>query len=283
MAAAKLHRVPVLFGTDAHGLVPLDGKKWKVSVKRFIWPRLFGLASVVIVPSTRSVEMMRSLGIPENRLVLTPYVVDNAWWLDQAQKVNRGEIRRAWGVPEDAAVVLFCAKLQPWKRPLDLVNAFAHAAVPDAHLVFAGDGPMRGQVESCAKSLGIESRTHFLGFTNQSSLPAVYCGSDLMVLPSDYDAFGVVVNEAMLCRCPAVVSDRVGAGGDLITRGETGYIFPCGDVEKLATLLQAALSDRTRLARMGEAARRRMESWSPRENIEALIKAVAQAVELTRG
>jgi hypothetical protein len=72
VAAAKLRRVPILFGTDAVDLVPLDGQKWKVGVKRFLWPRLFRLASVVNVPSTGSVALMKSLGIPDERLVLTP-------------------------------------------------------------------------------------------------------------------------------------------------------------------------------------------------------------------
>ena len=282
MAAANLHRVPILFGTDAHGLVPLDGKKWKVTVKRFVWPRLFRLADVVIVPSSWSVEMMRSLGIPDDRLVLTPYVVDNDWWVNQAEKVDRGEVRRTWGVPEDAPVVLFCAKLQPWKRPLDVMNAFAQAGVVGSHLVFAGEGPLRGELESQAVSLGLAGRVHFLGFTNQSLLPAVYRASDVLVMSSDYDAFGVVVNEAMLCGCPAIVSDRVGAGHDLIVAGQNGGVFPCGDVKALASLLREVVCDRERLRCMGEAARRRMETWSPHENIRALVRAVGKAVLLAR-
>jgi glycosyltransferase involved in cell wall biosynthesis len=282
LAAAKLHRVPMLFGTDAQGLAPLGGEKWKVTVKRFVWPRLFRLAAVVIVPSSRGVAMMRSLGIPDYRLVLTPNVVDNDWWTKQAGKVERGEVRRGWGVPGDAPVILFCAKLQPWKRPLDVLNAFARADVAGSHLVFAGDGPLRSELESRAKSLGLEGRIHFLGFTNQSGLPAVYRGSDLLVLPSEYEPFGLVVNEAMLCGCPAIVSDRVGAGGDLISAGQTGYIFPCGDVENLAALLREVLSDRVRLRRMSEAARRRMETWSPHENVEGQVLAIERSLALYR-
>jgi len=279
-AAAKLHGKPLLFGTDAASLAPRDGKAWKPWVKRWIWPQIFGLASVVIVPSTRGIELMRSLGISDERLFLTPYVVDNDWWTNQADMVDRAAVRRAWGVPEGAAVVLFCAKLQPWKRPMDLLDAFNKAGVAGSHLVFAGDGPMRAELESSAKSLGLEGRVHFFGFTNQSSLPPVYRGSDIMALPSDYEPFGVVVNEAMLCGCPAIVTDRVGAGHDLISTGENGYIFPCGDVEKLAANLREALSDRERLRRMGEAARQRMETWSPRENISALVQAIEQSLVL---
>lgn len=278
LAAAKLCRKPIIFGADAGGFSPRDGKKWRVVVKRKLWPWLFGLADVVIVPSTRGVELMRSLGIPDDRLVLTPYVVDNDWWMGQADKVDRSEVRRAWGMPEDAPAALFCAKLQSWKRPLDVLNAFAQADVDGSHLVFAGEGPLRAELELQAKSLGLNGRTHFLGFTNQSNLPAVYRGSDLLIFPSEYEPFGVVVNEAMLCRCPAIVSDRVGAGRDLISTGQNGHVFPCGEVEVLAGLLREVLSDPDRLRRMGAAARRRIETWSPRENIEALIEAIERAV-----
>ena len=277
LLAAKLHRPAVLFGTDAHALAARDGKGWKSSFKRLAWPRLFGLADVVIVPSTRGVEMMQSLGIPDERLALTPYAVDNAWWTMQSEVTDRDAVRRSWGVPQDAPVALFCAKLQPWKRPLDLLHAFASADIADSHLVYAGEGAMRSELEVRAQELGLAGRVHFLGFRNQSQLPAVYCASDLLVLPSEYEPFGVVVNEAMLCGCAIVVSDRVGAGRDLVKAGENGFIFPCGDRNALAAILSETLSDQKRLHRMGANARRRMETWSPNENIQGLLGALDQS------
>ena len=95
---------------------------------------LFRFAECVIVPSSRGVALMRSLGIPADRVMLTPYVVDNDWWSERSAKVERATVRREWGVPEQAPVVLFCAKLQPWKRPQDLLRAFAVARVSGAHL-----------------------------------------------------------------------------------------------------------------------------------------------------
>jgi len=278
LAAAKFYRRALLFGTDAHGLTPRDGKSWKTKVKQVLWPRLFSLADVVIVPSSRSAAMMRSLGIPDERLTLTPYVVDNDWWIQQAEQVDRRAVRAAWEVPEDASIVLFCAKLQPWKRPLDLVRAFARSYVPGAYLVYAGEGPLRREVESVASSLGVAERVRFIGFTNQSRLPAVYRASDLLVLPSEYEPFGVVVNEAMLCGCATAVSDRVGAGYDLVATGQNGYVFPCGDVEALATILRDALSNPQQLRQMGSGARRRMDTWSPAQNIQAVVQAVDRSL-----
>ena len=85
---------------------------------------------------------MLSMGISDLRVVLTPFVVDNTWWRQRASEANRSEVRQEWGVPEDALIVLFCAKLQPWKRPDDVLRAFAKANVDGAYLFFAGDGPM---------------------------------------------------------------------------------------------------------------------------------------------
>jgi glycosyltransferase involved in cell wall biosynthesis len=276
--AAKFSRTAFLFGTDTHTLTPRDGRMWKRRVKRIFWPFLFRMADQVIVPSSGGLGLMRSLGIRDDRITLTPYVVDNDWWLAESSHVDRDAVRTSWGASPNDTVILFCAKLQPWKRPLDILHAFAKVSLPNARLIFAGEGPLRSVLETQASALGISSRVRFLGFVNQSQLPAVYKSADLMVLPSEYEPFAVVVNEAMLCGCPVAASDRVGAARDLIAHGRTGFVYPCGDVDALVALLRQATSGETRLSLIGRAARARMESWSPRENIEATVAAVARAV-----
>ena len=276
--AAKVSGTAFIFGTDTTTLTPLDGRMWKRRVKRLAWPFLFRLADQVIVPSSGGQELMRSLGLPDERVTLTPYVVDNDWWLAQSARVDRNVVRASWGAAPDDVVILFCAKLQPWKRPLDLLQAFAKANIAKALLVFAGEGPLRPSLEAEATALGIAGRVRFLGFVNQTQLPAIYTAADLMVLPSVYDAFGVVVNEAMLCGCPVVASDHVGAARDLIVHGRTGFVYPCGEIQALAGILQQALVDRGRLSEFGRAARTRMESWSPRENIEATVQAISRGI-----
>jgi glycosyltransferase involved in cell wall biosynthesis len=277
-AAARISSTPVLFGIDANQIEPLDGNKWKLPIKRRVWRGVFQLVDVVLVVSTGGLRLVRSFGIPDEHIVLTPYAVENDWWLAQAERVDREEIRRNWGVPPDAVVVLFCAKLQAWKRPQDVLQAFAREPVRGAYLVYVGEGPMRAGLESEARTLGIADRVRFLGFVNQSGLPAVYRSADILVLPSEYDAFGVVVNEAMLCGCPAIVSDRVGARFDLVREGETGFIFPSGDVGALSSLLRQTLVSPDRLRLLGRAARRRMETWSPAQNLEATVVALERAV-----
>jgi glycosyltransferase involved in cell wall biosynthesis len=280
--AAKFSGTAFLFGTDTVTLSPLDGKMWKRHVKRLAWPLLFRLADQVIVPSSGTRELMRSLGLPDDRITLTPYVVDNDWWLAQSAGVDRAAVRASWGASADDTVILFCAKLQPWKRPSDLLRAFAKTKMERGLLVFAGEGPLRSSLQAEADALGVGARVRFLGFANQTQLPAIYTSADLMVLPSMYDAFGVVVNEAMLCGCPVAASDHVGAARDLIEHGRTGFVYSCGDIDALAAVLRQAAENRGRLSEMGVAARARMESWSPRQNIDAAVDAIARGVARVR-
>jgi glycosyltransferase involved in cell wall biosynthesis len=282
IAAAQTSGIPVLFGTDSTTLRPRDGKRWKLAVKKFLLPAIFRLADVVVIPSEASRQFILDMGIPRSRVFLTPFVVDNDWWERRASEVDRAVVRRNWNVPEEAVVALFCAKLQPWKRPLDALCAFAEAGVRDAYLVFAGEGPERARLEARAKSLGVAERTRFLGFVNQSGLPLVYRSSDLFILPSGYDPCPVVVCEAMLCGCPVALSNEIRGRFDLVSDGKTGFIYPCGDIEALADVLRRVLEDRQLLRRMGEAARERMATWSPADYVNALVESVSTAVRFRR-
>ena len=280
--ASKLSRSAFLFGTDATSLDPRDASNWKRLVKRMFWPLLYRLASQVLAPSSGTCDLMRSLGISDERVTRVPFVVDNDWWLAQSALVDREAVRASWGASPNTAVILFCAKLQQWKRPLDLLQAFAQADVANSLLVFAGEGPLRESLQSEVARLGCSDKVRFLGFMNQSQLPACYAGADLLVLPSEYEPFGLVVNEAILCGCMAAASDQVGAGSDLIAPVDPSFIYPCRDVAALAALLRRALSDPQQLARLREAAGERMKTWSPREYISATLEAVGRAVSRTR-
>lgn len=280
--AAKKAKAAFLFGTDATSLASRNGRAWKRAFKSLLWPRLFRLADQVIVPSTASLNLMLSLGLPKDRITLTPYSVDNDWWSEQSKKVARSAVRASWGVSEDETVILFCAKLQEWKRPLDLLRAFAKAMPSKALLVFAGDGPLQEKLKSEASALRVDQQVRFIGFVNQSMLPAVYRSSDVMVLPSEYEPFAVVVNEAMCCGCPVIASDHVGSARDLIAPIQSSFVYPCGDIGALADLLRTVAADRATLESVGRACFTHMQTWSPEKNIAATSTAIEIAVGRVR-
>jgi glycosyltransferase involved in cell wall biosynthesis len=280
--ACRFSGTAFVFGTDASSLVPRSASRWKLAVKKLLWPSLFARADQVIVPSSATRDLMLSLRIPAERITLTPYSVDNDWWRAQSAKVDRHAVRQQWGVESSTVVILFCGKLQPWKRPMDLLHAFARLDSVNAFLVFAGEGPLRPLLESEAVSLGVADRVRFLGFKNQSQLPAVYTAVDLLVLPSDYEPFAVVVNEASCCGCAVATSDHVGAARDLVAPVNPGLIYPCGDLEALATIFRNILSRPAQLPELGRAAREHLENWSPRETVAGTVEAVARAVKHAR-
>lgn len=275
--ASKFSKAACIFGADATSLTPRDGRNWKIPIKKFFWPRLFRLADQVIVPSSDGRDFMCSLGISRDRVSLTGDCVDNNWWMAQSQLVDRDAVRASWGVSPNDTVVVFSAKLQPWKRPLDLLRAFAKANLPNAYLLFAGSGPLLPQLESEAASLGAASRVRFLGFVNQSQLPAVYTAADLLILPSEFEPFGLVVNEAMCCGCAVAASDRCGAARDLVAPVSTKLVFRCGDIDALAELIREAAGDPGRLKDLGRAAFTYIQTWSPERNIAAQFEAIRTA------
>jgi glycosyltransferase involved in cell wall biosynthesis len=274
LAAAKITGTPVIFGTDATSIQVRGGSKWKLWFKPFILARIFRRADAAMAHSPAGKEFLKSLCRKDQVIGAIPLVVDNDWWLARAAEVNRATIRANWRVPDDAGIVLYCAKLQSWKRPQDLMQAFARADVPGSHLVYVGDGPLAGPLEVEAVSLGVRNRVHFLGFQNQSQLPAVYRSADLFVLPSEYDPCPVVVCEAMLCDLPTVISDEIRGRREQVEEGTTGFVFPCGDINALAGILRRALANPEHLAEMGLVARRKMDEFSPRTYVRDLIQLI---------
>ncbi len=283
--ACKFSKTAFLFATDASSLASRDASRWKLYFKKACWPLLFSLVDHVLVPSSAGRDLMLSLRVPASRITLAPGALDNDWWTAESNRINRNAIRASWGALPSTSVVLFCAKLQPWKRPMELLLAFAGLSPTErseALLIFAGEGHQRAELEGKAASLGVLERVRFLGFVNQSQLPGVYTSADLMVLPSEYEPFAMVVNEASCCGCPVAVSDRVGAGRDLVTPVNPELIFPCGDIDALTRILRHCVVDREHFSNAGRAARKRMETWSLRENNAAVVDAIQRAAARVR-
>jgi glycosyltransferase involved in cell wall biosynthesis len=281
IAAAKFCGKPLLLTTDATYIDSQYGGSWKSSLKKKFLPYLYNrVADLVLVPSTASKRFVCSLGVPEDRVVVTPYVVDNDYISAVAGRTDRKKVREEWQVPHEAVVVVFCAKFLPRKRPQDALRAFAQADVPNSYLVMIGDGPLRESLKAEVEELALADRVRFPGLIKYSRLPEAYAASDVLVFSSEHEPYGLPVNEAMICGIPAIVSDRIGAGYDLVEHGATGFVYSSGNVDELAAILREVLPDRERLKRMGENARARMQRWSPRENAEATIEAVEKAMTL---
>lgn len=270
--AARRLRIPRVLRGESNAM--RRRAAWKRAAHRF-WLRGFD-EFLAIGKANR--EFYRQGGVPDRRIHDCPYFVDNERFAASAAtwRSQRAELRRGWSITDDATCFLFCGKLIPKKRPLDLLEALrrARAINPSIHLLVTGTGELmaRAQEMATAERLPIT----FTGFLNQSEIVRAYVAADCLVLPSDAgETWGLVVNEAMACGVPALVSDQVGCGPDLVTGGVTGAIFPMGDVQSVTNRMLELAGDQSRLRTMGSNARDRvMSNYSVERAVEGTLAAI---------
>jgi glycosyltransferase involved in cell wall biosynthesis len=229
----------------------------KSLVKRPLLGSLFRKVDKFLTIGSANRRLYASYGIDAKRFQAAPYSVDNDRFAAAAAKLapQRAELRRKWGIPESAYCLLFCGKFIPKKRPLDLVAAarlLAGRLQRPVHLLMVGSGELESdlksqcRVVSAATSIQNPSANDlppasFVGFLNQTEIPAAYAAADLLVLPSDCgETWGLVVNEALASGLPAVVSNQCGCAEDLPGRLDPQLVFRCDDPGDLARAIEFA-------------------------------------------
>jgi glycosyltransferase involved in cell wall biosynthesis len=276
--AAKSCGIPVIISSDSSSLHQREGKKWKARLKPYVLGQVYRYIDVLMAASPPVKELATQLGKPEDEIVVIRSGVDKEAWIARLKKFDRAALRRSWDVPAEASVILYCAKLQPWKRPLDLLRAFAKARTDESYLVYAGEGPERLELENEVKSLGIAKHVRILGFINDSQLPGVYKSADIFVLPSEYDPCPLVVPEAMFSGLPVVLSDAVVGRLDMIDPGNSGYAYRCGDTDGLATILRKVLDDHALLQHLKNGVVHQMERWTGADLLDSWVSAIEISV-----
>ena len=109
----------------------------------------------------------------------------------------------------------------------------------------------------------VRERIEYAGFQAPEDLPRFFARADVFVLPSRYDGWGVVVNQALGAGLPIICSDMVGAARDLVEQEVNGLIFPAGDSAALAERMRRFLDEAALAARWGEVSRSRAHLWTP--------------------
>lgn len=137
-------------------------------------------------------------------------------------------------IVDDSLHFLFCGSLIPTKDPVRIIKAFAMLKADKCDVAFIGDGELRGYMEQYAKRDRLDGRLYFLGIKPQSEVPIYMQQRDVLILPSIYDGWGAVVNEALQCGCYVICSDACGSS-DLIRKDKRlGLVFHRGNSKQLA-------------------------------------------------
>lgn len=145
------------------------------------------------------------------------------------------------------------SNFRPVKRGVDAIEIFAEVLKQrECRLLMVGDGPDLSRAMQRARQLGIMDKVSFLG--NREDVACLLAASDIALVPSESESFGLAALEAMSCGCAVIASD-IGGLPELITDGADGYLCPVGDVGAMARRALALLDDPPLLARIKAAAR----------------------------
>jgi len=249
--------------------------------KSLVYPRFIPRFDACLAVGQWSREYFLHYGASPERIFLVPHTVDLDAMGGDADRLRsiRSELRQAWALDPDGITFVFVGKFTETKRPMDFVLAISKAAKqkPAVQGLMVGDGPLRNVCEDFAHTHDVPIT--FTGFLNQSQIISAYAAADALVLPSTGETWGLVVNEAMACGRPCIVSDRVGCGPDLIEVGRTGAIFPVGDVDALGILMTGLARDPCHLALMSAQARHKIQKHS----IQAAVEGVLQCLSAITG
>ncbi|MCE6987721.1 glycosyltransferase family 4 protein [Dyadobacter sp. CY323] len=248
---ARLNGVKVVISSESS---PLDHTRsgWRESLKRMIVNRANGFFCF----GKTSADYLESLGVkPARILVRNAAVVDENVIranFDQA----RAELKNGLGISNANRTFIYVGRLAPEKNLELLIRAFDRVikntdTSQQWKLTLIGEGPARAALEKQVNGLNISELVHFTGGFPWHQVPAWLAKSDVLILPSKSEPWGLVVNEAMICGMPVIVSEKCGCVADLVKSEVNGFTFDPENQQELEAAMQYFIKNRENIPAMG--------------------------------
>ncbi len=228
-----------------------------------------------VVPGKASFEYLQTFGFPASSMFVAPNAIDNCFFQREAENARRkgAALREKLNLPP--RFILFVGRLVPEKGVFDLIEAYAKLE-PELRsavgLVFAGDGVSRAALMERAKRI-TPGAVCCPGFAQREDLARLYALSEALVLPTHSDPWGLVVNEAMACGLPIIVTSVAGCAADLVEDGWNGSVVPAGDSGRLSLAMSSLLRQPEGRKRMAACSSERIQEYSPEACAQGLAAA----------
>jgi len=272
---ARRHGVAFVLWSESNRQDERRGRVWVESMKAYFLKRCDGF----VVPGKSALNYLRSLGSPGDRISTAPNAVDNGLFEMQAQNArdHATEVREKLKLPP--RFILFVGRLIPEKGVFDLLDAYAKLESglrSEVGLVFAGDGASWQELVKRSKQIDTGA-VCFPGFAQREDLAVIYALAEVLVLPTHSDPWGLVVNEAMACGLPIIVSSVAGCSADLVEDRWNGYTVPARDSVKLMEAIDSLLRQPKVKEQMGAHSSERIREYSPEACASGLATAAISA------
>jgi glycosyltransferase involved in cell wall biosynthesis len=277
---ARRHKTAFVLWSESNGRDARAGRALVEWLKVYFLKRCDGF----VVPGKASFEYLKSLGASDASILTAPNAVDNSLFAAAAENA-RGktiEVREKLRLP--SRFILFVGRMVREKGIFDLLEAYAKlesSLRSEVGLVFAGDGVCRGELAEKAERIS-PGAVYFPGFAQREDLAAMYALAETLVLPTHSDPWGLVVNEAMACGLPIIVSSVAGCSADLVEDGWNGYVVPPLDPEKLRVAIDSVVRQPELRRQMSARCLERIQNYSPEACAHGLAAAAISAVSGVR-
>ena len=273
---ARRHNIPLLLWSES---TEKDARSLHVLVE-FLKRRFRCLCRAFVAAGKSSREYLLALGVPASVVFIAPNAVDVDCYSALACLARESAESTRLKLNLPVRYFVFVGRLVREKGVFDLLSAYS--ALDDSSrsrigLVFVGDGPARSELARQAAQL---DSVRFTGFLQKEETPAVYALAEALVLPTHSDPWGLVVNEAMACGLPVIVSTVAGCAADLVIEGRTGFQFPAHDTETLTLILRKFAESTDLKTTMGSESRRHIQGYRPSAWAEGTADGVRAVLEI---
>jgi len=265
----KIFNIPIILFCESTLLETGSLNPLIIFFKRFF----INSCKIVLVPGKSSYNYIRKMQLKNSHSIeFASNSVDNNYFQTRSvlEDSEKRKLYDKYQIKPTSTVFLFVGRLAEEKGLFNLINAFAllKKTENDCHLLILGDGPLRPLIEQQVQSKGIKKYTTLAGFIQKNTLASFYGISDILVVPSYSEPWGLVVNEALACGLPIIASDKVGCAVDLVTN-ENGLIFESGNENQLYNSLVYMLE--ADLISMGKASRKIISKYTPEIQAKQIV------------
>lgn len=237
---------------------------------------IFKLYSGFMYSCKSNMEFYQHYGAKQSLMTFVPSAVDgNQFKLDTDDEL-RSRIRHELQLGASDIAIVGVGRLVPRKNWKEAIEGCAKSAFVNKNLklILVGDGPEKEGLEQLAHELNCP--VLFVGFKSQQSIVDYYQAADIIVQTSTYDPSPKVLNEALGFGLPIIVSDAVGTAGDLCIDGENGFVYPIGNIEKLAKAINELVESNSLRKSFGKASMKLNDTWSIPVGVQNIVETISK-------
>ena len=230
---ALKHKIKLILRVETNLLLKIN--PIKRLIKTIILKNLFKKINYFLAIGILNKNFLLNHNVPRKKIYPGPYFVDNNFFSKKIKKKSKSKKK----------IVLFVGKLIQRKNPFEFLNlAQMFLKNKKIQFIMIGDGILK---KECLKFINKRrlNNVSLIGFVNQTQLKNYYQKSDLLIVPSYYETWGLVINEAFASNIPVICSENCGASKDLILNGKTGFTYPTNELKILYTKTNKILKNKS--------------------------------------